>query len=134
MTKHSRRSLKATVLGAMLLQAALAAQASATTIYFCVNNQNGTKDTLVDLDPIHSTVFVRQIPGMNFTVNAQYSPDNTVAWVFYHRGLRASGSVSYLLNRSTSILQTHLVATTMFGTRVNSRMTWMCRLLPNQSQ
>ena len=127
MTKAILRPLVIVMLGAMLLQSVPVAEAGPQAMYLCINNDNGTKDKLIGLYPMNSTVSVKEFPGDTFSVAAQFGSDNTVRWIYYHRGVMASGSVKYLLNLSTNTLFTHLVATTAIGTKVNSQMQWFCR-------
>ena len=105
------------------------AQAPART-YLCVNKDNGIKDKVITIYDGNSTVAVREFPGETFTAPAQFGSDGSVHWSYTHRGVRASGTVTYLLNLSTNVLYTHLSAVTMFGTKVASNMQWSCRRLP----
>lgn len=111
---------------AFLVPIAAIARAS-VPMYFCVNRDNGIKDKIITIYRDNSTVAVRELPGETFTALAQFGSDGSVRWNYVHKGTRASGSVTYLLNLSTNMLYTHLSAVTLFGTKVTSNMQWTCR-------
>ena len=112
----------------LLVPITATAQTSAAT-YLCINKDNGIKDKVITIYPLSSTVAVREFPGETFTAAAQFGADNIVRWVYFHRGVRVSGSVTYFLNVSTNTLYTHFSAVTMFGTKLVGNMQWFCRKL-----